>query len=72
MPFTNAEAYDTLRIYFQCFENAVIASRQYAMQFPERKHFSREVFSRLARLLRETGNVQSIQASVRVRTTRTE
>lgn len=72
MPFTNAEAYDMLRIYFQCFENAVIASRQYGMQFPERRHFSREVFSRLARRLRETGNVQPIQAPVRVRTTRTE
>lgn len=72
MPFTNAEAYEMLRIYFQCFENAVIASRQYAMDFPHRRHYSREVFSRLARRLRETGNVQPIQAPLRNRRTRTE
>ena len=72
MYFSNAEAYDMLRIYFQCYENAAIATRQYALQFPERKHFSRAVFSRLARRLRETGNVHSIPASVRARRTRTE
>lgn len=72
MPFTNAEAYDMLRIYFECFENAAIASRQYAMLFPQRRHFSREVFSRLARRLRETGNVQSTQAPLRMRRTRNE
>ena len=61
-----------LRIYFQCFENAAIASRQYAMQYPQRSHFSRKVFSRLARRLRETGNVQPIQVPRRIRRTRIE
>ena len=42
------------------------------MQFPERRHFSREVFLRLARRLGKTGNVQPIQAPIRVRTTPTE
>jgi hypothetical protein len=72
MPFTNAEAYDMIRIYFECFENAAIASRQYAMQYPQRSHFSREVFSRLAIRLRETGNVQPIHAPRRNRRTRIE
>lgn len=72
MTYSNAEAYDMLRIYFQCFENAAIASREYAMQYPQRKHCSREVFSKLARRLQETGNVQPVQAPVRVRRRRTE
>lgn len=72
MPFTNAEAYDMLNMYFQSLENAVIASREYAMRFPQRRHYSREVFSRLARRLRETGNVQPIQRPLRIRRTRNE
>lgn len=67
MPYSNAEAYDMIAVYFQCFENAVIASREYALRYPDRRHHSRNVFVRLARRLRETGRVQPIPVPVRLR-----
>lgn len=72
MPYSNAEAYDMLAVYFQSFENAVIASREYALRYPQRRHHSREVFTRLARRLRETGRVQPIPVPVRRRRIRNE
>lgn len=72
MPFTNEEAYLMLAIFFQCFENAVVASREYALRYPLRVHHSREVFQRLARRLRETGRVQPVTSVRRRRQVRTE
>lgn len=72
MSYNVVEAYNMLAVYFQCFENPVIASREYAARYPERKHFSRRVFIRLARRLRETGQVLPIQAQNRIRRTRVE
>ena len=57
MPFTNEEAFDMLRIYFQCFENAAIAFRQYALRYPLRRRHSRMVFCRLALRLRQHGQL---------------
>jgi hypothetical protein len=67
MAFSNAEAYDMLATYFQCFENAVIASREYSLRFPERRQHSGKVFARLARRLKETGRVQPISGTERRR-----
>lgn len=72
MPFTNEEAYDMLAIFFKCFENAVIASREYALRYPFRVHYSREVFQRLSRRLRQTGQVQPVPSVRRHRRVRTE
>lgn len=35
------------------------------MQYPQTRHFAQEMFSRLARLLWNTGNVQPIQAPLK-------
>jgi hypothetical protein len=67
MSYSTAEAYNMLAVYFQCFENAVMAERVYAANYPDRRHFSRKVFSRLARILRETGQVHPIRARRRTR-----
>lgn len=72
MPFTNEEAYDMLACYFQSFENAVLASREYAMRYPHRVHHSRMVFQRLARRLRQQGRVQPVSSLRRPRHARTE
>lgn len=72
MPFSNEEAYDMLRIYFQCFENAAIASREYSLHYPLRRPQSRKVFRRLAGRLLETGCVQPVAPLVRTRRVRTE
>lgn len=72
MSYSVAEAYDMLAVYFQSFENAVIASREYTIRYPERRHFSRRVFVRLAKRLRETGQVLPIQPRNRSRKTRNE
>lgn len=72
MPFTNEEAFDMLRIYFQCFENAAIASRQYALRYPLRRHHSRMVFRRLALRLRQHGQVQPTPTLRRNRRVRRE
>lgn len=71
MPFTNEHAYDMLAIYFQSFENAVLASREYAMRYPHRVHHSRKVFQRLARRLRQYGHVQPVPSLRRSRPART-
>lgn len=54
MGYTNAEAYDMLRIYFQCHENEVIASRTYNVTYPNRQPQSTRVFRRLSIRLRTT------------------
>lgn len=72
MPFTNEQAYDMLRCFFQCFENSAVASREYALRYPFRRHHSRLVFQRLARRLRESGRVQPILSRRRSRRVRTE
>lgn len=72
MSYSNEEAYDMLAVYFQCFENACIAERQYAIEYPERRHFSKKVFKRLARNLRETGRVHPTPIPTRLRSIRNE
>lgn len=61
-----------LAVYFQCFENSCLAEREYALRYPDRTHFSRRVFRRLSRRLRETGNVHSMTAPTRQRPSRNE
>jgi hypothetical protein len=72
MSYSNAEAYDMLAAYFQCFENAVLASREYSRRYPDRRHHSRRVFSRLATRIRRTGRVQPVFETRRRRLVRTE
>lgn len=57
MPISNAEAFDMLAVYFECFQNAAIASRVYAEKYPDRHHYDRRVFTRIAKRLQETGSV---------------
>lgn len=56
MPFTNDEAVDMIAVYFECFQNAAIAEREYAMRYPNRRHYGRRVFPRLVQRLRTTGS----------------
>lgn len=72
MAYTNAEAYDMLAVYFQCFENAPLAEREYAGRYPERRLHSRNVFRRLAIRLRQTGSVRPIPVPIRRRPVRNE
>lgn len=67
MSYSNAEAYDMLKVYFQSYENAVIASREYAVRYPNRRHYSRRVFRRLAERLIVTGQVQPLRPQNRMR-----
>lgn len=57
MPFTNDEAVDLLAVYFECYQNAAIAEREYAMRYPNRRHYGRRVFPRLVQRLRATGSI---------------
>lgn len=61
-----------LAVYFQCFENALLAEREYTFRYPERRHRSRNVFRRLAIRLRETGSVRPIPVPIRRRPVRSE
>lgn len=72
MSYSVAEAYDMLRVYFQCFENGCIAEREYALRYPDRRHFTRRVFSRLAYRLQQTGQVLPIPVPNRLRFARNE
>lgn len=56
MPFSNEEAVDLIDVYFQCFQNSAIAERQYALRYPNRRHYGRRVFPRLVQRLRDTGS----------------
>ncbi|KMQ90923.1 transposable element tc3 transposase, partial [Lasius niger] len=47
-----------LMIYGECRQNAMQAAALYAARFPDRRHFGRKVFTRLANRLRTTGNVK--------------
>lgn len=72
MSYSTAEAYDMLALYFQCHENACVAERVYAATYPDRRHFSRKVFSRLSSCLRQTGQVHPNRVPRRVRRVRNE
>lgn len=72
MAYTNAEAYDMLAVYFECFQNATLAEREYAVRYTERRHYSRRVFRRLAIRLRQTGSVRPISVPTRTRQVRIE
>lgn len=72
MSYSTAEAYDMLAVYFQCYENACLAERVYAANYPDRRHFSRRVFIRVARNLREYGRVHPIPVPRRNRAIRNE
>ena len=56
MPFTNDEAVDMIAVYFECFQNAAIAEREYISRYPNRRHYGRRVFARLVQRLRATGS----------------
>ena len=72
MAYTNAEAYDMLAVFFECFQNAPVAERQYAARYPERRHYTRRVFRRLANRLRQTGSVRPMSINIRRRLVRNE
>lgn len=72
MSYSTAEAYDMLRVYFQCFENVCLAERVYAATYPDRRHFGRRCFALLARRLLETGQVHVTATPRRNRTIRNE
>ena len=55
--FSKKEAYDMLAVYFECMQNAALAERQYAVQYPERRHPFKRPFERLAKRLRDTSMV---------------
>lgn len=45
-----------MAVYFECFQNAAIAEREYAIRYPNRRHYGRRVFPRLVQRLRATGS----------------
>lgn len=57
MPFTIDEAVDMLAVYFECFQNQAVAAREYALRYPNRRHYNRRVFPRLLERLRATGSL---------------
>lgn len=57
MSYSTAEAYAILAVYFQCFENAAIAERVYAANYPDRRHFGMTVFAKFGRPHCVTGRV---------------
>lgn len=61
-----------LAVYFECFQNAAIAEREYAIRYPDRRHYTRKVFRRMATRLRQTGSVQPIPVPIRRRPIRNE
>ena len=56
MPLTSDEAVDLIAVFFECFQNAAIAERQYAIRYPDRRHYGRRIFPRLVQRLRDTGS----------------
>lgn len=56
MSHTHADAYDML--YFQCFENAYIAEREYADKYPGRRNFNGKVFKNLSTKIRVTWHIR--------------
>lgn len=72
MAYTNDEAYDMLAVYFECFQNAAIAERECAVRYPERRHYGRRLFRRMAIRLRQTGCVRPTSGSIRRRPVRNE
>ena len=56
MPLTGDEAVDLIAVFFECFQNATIAERQYAIRYPDRRHYGRKIFQRLVQRLRDTGS----------------
>lgn len=71
MPMPLEELYDIIAIYFECFQNATIAARQFALRYPQRRRHGRRLFTNLAIRLRTTGSLLR-PAPRRIRTGRTE
>ena len=61
MDNTANEYCDMLIIYGECDQNSVVAAREYAVRFPERRHPNAHVFLRLINRVRETGSVLPIR-----------
>lgn len=59
MLYTNQEAFDMMMIYGECRQNESMAIRLYAERHPDRRHFRRGVFKRLADKLRTTGSIRN-------------
>lgn len=57
MKISNVEMYNMLAVYFECNQNSTIASRVYAVRYPGQRRYNKRTFARLARRLRENGNV---------------
>ena len=45
-----------VQAYFECFQNAAIAEREYISLYPNRRHYGGQVFARLVQRLRATGS----------------
>lgn len=59
MPFTNDECVDMIAVYFECFQNAVLAQRIYRARYPNRPFRDARIFPRLVQRLRTTGSFRS-------------
>lgn len=58
MPFSNEEAFDMLMVLGECHQNYSAAERLYTERYPNRQHYSRRIFQRLATRVRTTNEVQ--------------
>lgn len=60
MGFPPEEVFDMLRAYFQSNDNATVAARLYALEYPDRRHPSVKVFLRIVNRIRTTGSMFSL------------
>jgi len=56
--YSNAEYSDMLAIYYECGKSTLNASRQYLLNYPERRQPSRATFINVEKTLRLTGKIQ--------------
>lgn len=72
MVFTNEEAFQMLMVLGECFQNFHAAARTYALRFPNLPAQCRKSFERLAKRVKECGNVQPPKKRTRRRPVRDE
>lgn len=71
MPLSLQVAVDIIAVYFECFQNATVAARIYALRYPERRRYGSRMFTCLVNRFRTTGSVRPLRRR-RSRAARTE
>jgi hypothetical protein len=61
MSFSNEEYLEMAILYGQCDRNAAAAAPEYAIRFPDRRHFDNHVILKLLSRIRETGSVMLVK-----------